>query len=186
MNNDLKKGKKSPKKSSAKDDSNGKNVEKKKNKNNEEVIKLNDRIEKLENQLKRALADYQNLQRDMQKRLDYEEKSIRSDVLKQVIDIADDIDLAVDHTKDDKGWREGVLKILEKFRSVIENMGAEPIEVQKGDKFDTDIHEAIGVVHESDENNTIHQVVQKGYKIEDFVVRPARVIVNKINKNNQK
>ena len=139
------------------------------------------REQELENQLKQALADYQNLKRDMQKRLDFEEEVIRADVLKSVIELADDIDLAVDHVDDEKGWREGVSMILEKFRKVIDDMGAEIMEVKPGDEFDPEIHEAVGVVYEG-KDGTIASILQNGYKMGDIIVRPARVVVNKIKK----
>jgi molecular chaperone GrpE len=148
--------------------------------NEEQKAEKMTREEELENQLKQALADYQNLKRDMQKRLDFEEELIRADMLKSIIELADDIDVAVDHVEDEKGWREGVTMILEKFRKVIENVGAEIIETKQGDAFDADIHEAVGVVYEG-EDGTIACVVQNGYRLGNIVVRPARVIVTKMN-----
>lgn len=138
------------------------------------------REEELNVQLRQALADYQNLKKDMQKRLDFEENVIRADMLKSIIELADDIDVAVDHVEDEKGWREGITMILEKFRRVIENVGAEIIETKQGDQFDADVHEAVGVVYEG-EDGTIARVVQNGYRLGDIVVRPVRVIVNKMN-----
>lgn len=137
------------------------------------------REKELEGQLKKALADYQNLKRDMEKRLEFEGDLVKADLLRSVIEIADDIDLALDHTEDEKGWRDGVSQILEKFRATIEEMGAEVIACSKGDTFDPQIHEAVGVVY-GDKDGKIAQVVQNGYIIGDKVVRPARVIVHKI------
>ena len=135
----------------------------------------------LEEKLKKSLADYQNLTKEMKKRLDFEENMVRIKVLREIIGIADDIDVAVDHIEDEKGWREGIGLILEKFRTVIENIGAELIECKEGDRFDASIHEAIGVVNEGDDGH-IAKVIQNGYRLGDVVVRPTRVIVSKINK----
>ena len=118
----------------------------------------------------------------MDGRLAFEEQVIRSDLLKEIIGIADDIDMAIDHAQDEKGWREGVTHILEKFRTVIEGMGAKMIECKEGDEFDANRHEAVGVAH-GGKDNTIATVLQNGYILGDVVVRPARVMVNKTNIN---
>lgn len=144
----------------------------------------NDRETQLDNQLKQALADYQNLKRDMEKRLQFEGDIVRADILRSVIGIADDVDVALDHAADDKGWREGITNVLAKFRTVIESMGASMVECKPGDQFDAHVHEAIGVVYEGKEG-TIAKVIQNGYKLGDMVVRPARVIVNKSNNINK-
>lgn len=133
----------------------------------------------LESKLKKTLADYQNLKKDMKKQLDFEGSLIRVDLLRSIIGLADDIDVAVDHVNDEKGWREGVTMILEKFRTVIEDIGAEMIECKSGDKFNAVEHEAVGVVNEG-KDGRIAKVVQNGYRLNNIVIRPVRVIVNKI------
>ncbi|MEA3357707.1 MAG: nucleotide exchange factor GrpE [Patescibacteria group bacterium] len=143
--------------------------------------KVINREKQLEENLKKALADFQNLQKGMEKRLDFERSLIKVEVMRGLVDLADDIDVAIDHIDDEKGWREGVGQILEKFRVVIGDLGAEIIKCKRGDKFDTNIHEAVGVVNKRPDG-LIASVIQNGYKIEDVVVRPSRVIVNKIKK----
>jgi len=134
--------------------------------------------DELENQLKKALSDYQNLKRDMTKRLDFEEAMIRKGVMRELIELADDIDMAMDSVHDEKGWREGVSNILNKFYTVIAGIGGQMIEVKKGDNFDPEKHEAVGTVSEG-EDGKIVKVVQNGYTLNDMVVRPSRVIVCK-------
>ena len=143
--------------------------------------KHDNREKQLEESLKKVMADYQNLQKEMEKKLEFETSLIKSEVVHNMINLADDIDVAIDHIDDEKGWRIGVSQILEKFRAVIETLGAEIIKCKKGDRFDSNIHEAVGVVNEGKEDS-VARLVQNGYKINDIVVRPARVIVNKISK----
>lgn len=140
-----------------------------------------EKIQELGAQLKRALADYQNLKKDMKKQLDFEGSLIRVDLLRSIIGLADDIDVAVDHVNDDKGWREGITMILEKFRTVIEGVGAEMIDCKPGDKFNAVEYEAVGVVNEG-KDGCVAKIVQNGYRLNDIVIRPVRVIVNKIIK----
>jgi molecular chaperone GrpE len=147
---------------------------------NKKEDELKKEIETLESQLRGALSDYQNLKREMEKRLDLERNLIRRELVEDVIGLADDIDIAIDHVEDEKGWREGVSQILEKFRKTIKDMGAEIIKCKPGDKFDSSIHEAVAV-SDKGKDGTIQTVVQNGYRVGDIVIRPARVIVNKIS-----
>ncbi len=172
----------SPNKSAAIDDQNSK--EAKEGSTTVDKSNLTDEIEQLENKLKKALADYQNLKKEMERRLDFERNMIRKELIHEVISLADDIDIAIDHVEDEKGWREGITRILEKFRKTLDDMGAELIKTKQGDKFDASIHEAVGVTHKG-EPGTIATVVQNGYRLGDVVIRPVRVIVNKINKDSK-
>ena len=70
---------------------------------------------------------------------------------------------------------------MEKFRKVIDDMGAELIECKIDDTFDPEVHEAVGIVQGDEKNNgTISQVVQNGYRFGEVIVRPTRVIVYKM------
>lgn len=139
---------------------------------------LDEKLEETKDQLKKALADYQNLKKDMDKRLEFERGLIRATLLKRMIELSDDIDVAIDHVRDEKGWREGVTQILEKSRNIITDMGAELIDTKTGDDFDPGVHEAVAVAH-GGEDGTISKVLQNGYRIGDMIIRPARVIVYK-------
>ena len=144
----------------------------------------NEKVDKLELQLKKALSDYQNLKRDMNKRLDFEEMMIRKSVMRSLIELADDIDLAMDNVEGEKGWREGVSNILNKFYIVLKDLGGQVIETKEGDDFDSEKHDAIGVVNEGKDGKIV-KIVQNGYTIKDVIVRPARVIVCKSDKENK-
>ena len=66
-------------------------------------VPQDEKVDKLEIQLKKALSDYQNLKRDMDKRLDFEETMIRKSTMRSLIELADDIDLAIDSVEDERG-----------------------------------------------------------------------------------
>jgi molecular chaperone GrpE len=147
-------------------------------------------VHDLENKLKTALSDYQNLKRDLDKRLDFEEVMIRKSVLRELISLSDDIDMALEQMNPsvseesgasqnaDEGLRSGMTHILSKFYKIIENIGGEVIEVKVGDIFDSEKHEAISTTTEG-KPGTVANVVQNGYKLGDVVVRPTRVVVVK-------
>ncbi len=138
------------------------------------------RVSELEVQLKQALSDYQVLKRDMEKRLQFEGDMLRADVLRSILGIADDMDIALTHKDSDdiKSWRDGLVMILQKIQETISQTGAQVIPVQINDSFDPSAHEAVGIVNEG-KDGTIAQVVQNGYVLGEKVIRPARVIVRK-------
>ncbi len=146
------------------------------------INKQPNKEKELEEKLLKALADFQNLQRDMAKRLDVERTLIRVDILKSILNLADDIDLAVAHSENDNSLKEGILMIKNKFQKIVADLGASIIDCKAGDNFDPFLHEAIGVV-DGEKDGTINQIVQNGYKLGEIVIRPTRVLVNKLINN---
>lgn len=136
------------------------------------------RIEQLETQLKIALSDYQNFKRDQERKLEFERQLIKCQTLRDVVEVADDIDMAMDNQNSEQSWRDGIALILEKFRKIISEMGAEVIPASEGEAFNSNIHEAVGIAH-GGPDNTIAKILQNGYKVGDIIVRPVRVLVNK-------
>ncbi len=126
----------------------------------------------LEEQLARALADYHNLV----KRIDREKHEVvaraNKNLLKDILPILDILESAQVHLKD-----EGLGMAIGQFRSALERSGLREIKLSKGDKFDEAKHEATEAT-EGGEKGTIAQVLKKGYEWEDgMVLRPAQVKV---------
>lgn len=131
-----------------------------------------------EEKLVKALADFQNLQRDMVKRLEAERIILKSVMLKDLLELGDDLEIALQHVSDSRAVAESLPLLLEKYKRVTENLGAEEIACKTGDVFDPTLHEAIGVDSDG-KDGTISKIMQKGYKIGEIIVRPVRVVVNK-------
>jgi len=125
----------------------------------------------LENQLKRALADYQNLE----KRIASEKSSwilaSNKNLLLRLLPGLDSLLLAEIHTQD-----EGVKLSIKHFLDILENEGVKKIETV-GKDFDPNLMEAVGTV-EGEENKVVEEV-RTGYMLFDQVLRPAQVIVGK-------
>lgn len=147
-------------------------------------------VERLQNLLNdekekrlRALADYQNLE----KRIANERKNVavltNSVILGQLLDILDDFDRALKGLKIDEGEQVGLRMVMNKIQELVDTNGLEVIKCSVGDSFDANVHEAVGVVatDENEANNSVKEIVQKGYKTSEGeqVVRPVRVIVCK-------
>jgi len=126
----------------------------------------------LQNQLKRALADYSNLQR----RFEEEKKSVTKFanivLINKFLDVLDDLEAAQKTIKS-----EGLDLVIKKFKEVLASENVEEI-VAEGETFDPNLHEGVGFI-EGKENGKVGEVLQKGYKIEGKVIRPARVRVTK-------
>lgn len=122
---------------------------------------------------KRALADYENLQRDMSSRLDDAKNRMKSDFAHDLLPVMDNFAQAVNHAPKledtHKPWLDGVLYIQKQFEDVLKGLGLEKIEVTE---FDPNLHEAVGEGEELKE-------VQSGWKIGERVIRPAQVITKK-------
>jgi molecular chaperone GrpE len=93
----------------------------------------------------------------------------------------DDLDRALNAVRtatDVDALRAGVEMIDAKFHEVLRNKGVEEIEAV-GKEFDVDLHEAVAKIPapDADSKGKIIDVVQKGYKLKDKVVRYAKVVV---------
>jgi Molecular chaperone GrpE (heat shock protein) len=98
-----------------------------------------------------------------------------------VLPILDDMDRALEamsKTEDAGNCRQGFELIANKFRTTLEQNGLREIEA-KGEPFDTDYHEAIAMVPATDEmpKGQVIDCVQKGYKLNDRVIRHSKVVV---------
>lgn len=148
------------------------------------IDKVEDEKLEIENKMKKALADYINLERGLDKRLNVMMDHMKLKVAKNLIEMMDDFYYAIEASKNleldekNKAWLDGIIRTIEKMKNTLDEMGIVLMDVKKGDKYDVSKHEALGIVKEG-ENDTIHEVLQPGYTIGENVVRPARVIVSK-------
>ncbi len=127
----------------------------------------------LENQLKRALADYQNLEKRIASEKSDWIKIANKDLLLRLLPGLDSLILAQIHTND-----EGVKVSIKHFLDILELEGVKKIEA-KGKSFDPNLMEAVSTAQGTD--NLVMEEVRAGYTIGDTILRPAQVIVGKEN-----
>jgi molecular chaperone GrpE len=102
-------------------------------------------------------------------------------IVEKMLPVIDDFDRAISNLPDDlkdNGWIDGVLMTRRKLIGLLEDEGVTPISVNPGDAFDPAIHEA--VTHEESEAFAAGQIIaelQKGYRIDERMLRPALVRV---------
>lgn len=141
----------------------------------EEVIaELNDKI-------LRAAAELENLRKRHQKDLENARKYGAEGILSSLVPVRDSLDLAMQASEKEMpdSLKQGLEATLKLFDGCLENFGVESINA-KGRIFDPNLHEAMVMqVDDSKEEGTILEVIQKGFKLHDRVLRAARVIVSK-------
>lgn len=103
------------------------------------------------------------------------------DVIKAMLAIVDDMDRAVaslEVSSDAEAVRKGVELISQKLCDTLRSKGVSEIEAI-GKELDTDLHEAVAKIPapEKEQSGKILDVVQKGYKLKDKVIRYAKVVV---------
>ncbi|MDY0097103.1 MAG: nucleotide exchange factor GrpE [Candidatus Dojkabacteria bacterium] len=148
------------------------------------IDKVEDEKLEIVNQLKRALADYQNLEANTQKRLTLLYMQSRKGLAEKLIPIVDDLTMAVRSKEEIKfdqqseSWANGVVEILSNLEKSLEEIGLKKYLPEKGSKFEPNIHEALSVI-EGEVPGVIYDVIQPGYILDDTVIRPSRVVVTK-------
>mgnify|MGYP003985489149 FL=1 len=132
---------------------------------------------------KRALADYENLKRDLSQQKTEDRDRIKASFALDLLPVVDNFDQALKHAPemDDpsfKGWMEGVTFIRKQFTLVLVGLGL--VEIEVGDVFDVDTMDIASERSEDDkEDGAILEVVASGWKMGDQVVRATRVVINK-------
>ena len=105
------------------------------------------------------------------------------EVITSLLSVLDDFDRAlVEINKtEDKNLLKGVELIHNKFRETLKNKGLEPVEVESGDTFDADIHEAITQIPapNDDLKGKIVDVVERGYRLGERIIRYPKVVTGK-------
>ncbi|MBV9027180.1 MAG: nucleotide exchange factor GrpE [Candidatus Eremiobacteraeota bacterium] len=126
-----------------------------------------------------AVADFDNFKKRMQRDLDSMVASRRRMLLERILPVLDNLERALESNAGGDSLRGGVEQTLRGFEAVLAGEGVKPLDVT-GQPFDPRVAEAIGTA-DSDgvADDTVVGVAQKGYKLGDEVLRPAKVIVAK-------
>lgn len=154
---------------------------------NNESIKENIKISTPEEQIAqekdkflRLFAEFENYKRRTSKERIELFKTANQELMTVLIPILDDFDRAyIEISKsDDENLVKGIELIQNKFKSTLKQKGLEEIIVEIGDTFDADLHEAITIIPSPtpELKGKIVDVIEKGYKLGDKIVRFPKVI----------
>jgi molecular chaperone GrpE len=129
----------------------------------------------------RAAADLENLRKRQKREIDDAKLESKGRVLKEMLPVVDNLERAIEHATAQAGTNpivEGVQLVLRQFLTAFERLEVTPIEAA-GQPFDPNLHEAISQQDSDQPPGTVVQVLQRGYKSGDRLLRPALVVVAK-------
>lgn len=143
--------------------------------------KAQDEIEELKDKWLRSVAEFENYRKRTLKERAELILNGGEKVITAILPVLDDMERAIENgekTDDPAVLREGMELIHQKFMKTLEGQGVSKIETEDAD-FDTDVHEAVAMVPGmgDDKKGKVIDCLQKGYKLNDKVIRHAKVAV---------
>jgi molecular chaperone GrpE len=126
---------------------------------------------------KRCQADFENYKKSQVKHLEEFRKYAKMDVIEQILPVVDNFEASLAHVPEkekNSAWVTGITHIKRQIEDILKNNDVQEIEVKVGDKFNPEIHEAVGG---DGEKQIVKQVLQKGYRLNGRVIRAAKVEV---------
>jgi len=143
----------------------------------EKAHSLEDEIESLNSKIMYQAAEFDNFRKRTQKERAELTPFITANIISGFLPLLDNFERAAEAPSSDGEYKNGIEQILKQFVQILEKYGVEEIEAVN-EKFDPELHEAVSQV--TDENfgaNIICNVLQKGYKLGDKIIRHAMVVV---------
>ena len=144
----------------------------------EKLQEMGEKLADAQDKYVRLYSEYENYR----KRTNLEKADLiingSKDTIKAILPVVDDIERALSAMADEEGAKEGVQLIYNKLMNILSQKGLKPIEA-KGQKFDENLHEAVTQFPavEEGQKGMVVDVVEKGYYLNDKVLRYAKVVV---------
>lgn len=144
----------------------------------EKLQQLGDKLAEMNDKYVRLYSEYENYR----KRTNGEKADLilngSKDMIKAILPVVDDMERALQSMADGENAKEGVQLIYNKLTNILSQKGVKPMEA-KGQKFDENVHEAVTQFPAADESEkgVVVDVVEKGYFLNDKVLRYAKVVV---------
>jgi len=143
---------------------------------------LQDQLAAEKDKFMRLFAEFENYKKRTNKERIELFKTASEGVMLSMLPVLDDFERALLHIEEDKEaeeLRKGVLLIYNKLLNTLEQKGLSKIEVNKGDTFNADDHEAVTQIPAPSEDlkGKIIDVVERGYKLGDKVIRFPKVVI---------
>ena len=143
---------------------------------------LNGQVAELNDRFLRLYSEFDNYRkRTLKEKLDLS-KTASAEVITKLLPVLDDFERAIkafeSNAEADEALKEGIFLIFNKFYTILNQLGLEQMKTL-GEVFNTDFHEAITnvPVTNPEQKNTVIDEIEKGYLLNDKVIRYAKVIV---------
>jgi molecular chaperone GrpE len=129
------------------------------------------------NDLKRVAADFENYRKRVARDQDSLVARAHERLVKELLPVLDDLEraLAAAEEHEEAKLEEGVRLVQRSLRDALTREGL--AEIETNGRFDPHVHEALLSQPSEAEEGSVLEVLQKGYRLGDHVIRPARVIV---------
>ncbi|MCF8248113.1 MAG: nucleotide exchange factor GrpE [Saprospiraceae bacterium] len=150
--------------------------------NQTDSIDLQQQLDEMKDKYIRMIAEFDNYKkRSIREKLDFM-KSAAQDTLSALLPVLDDFDRAKKFAEGKEGanWDPGVDLVYQKLYTIVRNKGLEPMD-STGQAFDADMHEAITEIPAPSEEmkGKVVDTIEKGYRLNDKIIRHAKVVVGK-------
>ena len=148
----------------------------------EEIAQESDEIAALKDQLLRRAAEFENVKRRSARDVENAHKFGAEKLISDLLPVVDSLEKALELASETQGaeaMTEGIDLSVKMFLDALEKNGLSAID-PLGEPFDPSLQEALAAVPNEDaEPNTVMEVIQKGYSLNDRLVRAAKVVVVK-------
>lgn len=149
-----------------------------------QLAQLEAEVEKYKDVALRAEAEMQNLRRRAERDVQNAHKFGTERLLQNLLPVLDSLEKAIEASEaagqsEDDPQLEGIKLCSKLFINVLTKEGIEALD-PLGEPFDPNLHEALSMIENPDlEPNSVMTVIQKGYRLNERLVRPAKVMVSK-------
>lgn len=147
------------------------------------IEKLEAEKQDLENRLKRALADYQNLNKNViSEKAEFAKYALEGFFL-ELLPVYENLKMSISTLNENDSnnpWVEGIKYVIKQFQDVFVANGLEEIKVV-GEKFDYNCMEAV-----EGKGEIVLKEIRPGYKLKGKVIIPAKVVLNELEEENNK
>lgn len=136
----------------------------------------------LEDRFLRLVAEFDNFKKRTNRQFQELMRSANEDLILQLVEVVDNFERALEAAKtsdDFESFHQGVEMIYDHLQEVLKKQGVKEIEAL-GQKFNPNVHEALFQLEGGDlPEDMVVELVQKGYMLNDRLIRPAKVAVTK-------
>lgn len=150
---------------------------------NTDTSKLQQELTEQKDKFVRLFAEFDNYKRRTAREAIEQKQTAGKEIIISLLDVLDDMDRAEQQLKEsnaDKAVKHGIILVFDKFRKTLQSKGLKPIETLNSD-FDVEKDEAVSEIHVDDkkQKGKVVAELQKGYYLNDKLIRFAKVVVGK-------
>ena len=137
-----------------------------------------EQIKELTTTLQRVHADFENYKKRAEKETQEYRKYSNKKLITNILPIIDNFELAMKHNHTQDEFAKGEELIYTQLVTTLEEEGIKAIKAE-GKSFNPELHEALLQEHSKQEKNTVLEELQKGYTLNEKVIRPTKVKLSK-------